>query len=189
MPLVSLSSFCRQHSLPKTSVHTYLTKTLKFNVSQGLSIQAQEAAIAKFSNRASAPSGETQVSLGQIPGNSALPALEGTVSLDQFRSAPLANGIANPGDFIEKMTQFLDQIEQGFDLAELAQESELSEARQQKQAGLKRLNAFRLRAAQYSLKTDLLSQLQGVETGELQGLAAELAAMSTPPPQAQAGEG
>ena len=47
MSNVSLSAFCNAHDLPKSSVHKFL-KAENFDTSQGLSPEAQEAAIAYF---------------------------------------------------------------------------------------------------------------------------------------------
>ena len=187
MPLCSLSSFCKERGFPKTSVHTYLTQTLKFNISQGLSIQAQEAAIAKFSKRGETPASEVHVSGGAPLLNPSLPIAGGSVRLDQFRSGPLQTGFSNGGDFVDRMNEFLDQIEEGFDVAVQVQTAELQDARQQRRQVSKRLGQFRTKASEFSVKSSILSDLQGAASGELQEIAAELMSIVAPsspnPPQ------
>lgn len=46
-----LHTFCKQHNLPKSSVHNFLTKERNFDVSEGLSDEAIEAIRAKFGSQ------------------------------------------------------------------------------------------------------------------------------------------
>lgn len=177
MPLISLHAFCKAHGFPKSSVHTYLTKTCGFNLSSGLTMQAQELAMERFGSKTEEKPAPTDVSTGATEDQQFLGLPPNFVDLGQFRQQSSINPHSDPQAFLNGLNLFLDRIEEGMTAAELSQENKLNETRQIAQQGQKRLNEFRLRASEYRVKSFVLDSLQTQENSTLSGLAQEASDM------------
>lgn len=177
MPLISLHSFCKAHGFPKSSVHTYLSKDCGFNLSSGLTLQAQELAMERFGRRVKAALPPTDVFAGEEGAQQSLDLPPSSVELGQFRRPSTVNPLENPNEFIDGLNQFLDRIEEGMTAAELSQENKLQETRKLAQQGQQRLNQFRLRASEFRMKSFVLDSLQEKENNSLSDLADEASAM------------
>lgn len=188
MPMIPLHTFCKQHQLPKSSVHSYLTKTMGFNLSQGMSAAAQEAALVRFMTQRSNPLPDTQVLGGDCPRQTTLPVVGGQVDLGQFTRSDSTGGLSNGADFFAGLDRFLTGIEQGMDRLEQAKESELNHTRQLKYQGLQRLHGFERRAATFGLKVELLDQLQALEERELGYIASDVQQLGESPGGATPGD-
>lgn len=173
---VSLSSFCKQHDIPKSSAYDR-ARSLGINTSNGLNYEAQTLLLQEFGKRA-AP--KVKVQQGSHQHALTLHIGQAATSLEQFRTDRTRLALTNPREFMTGLTGFLDQIEQGMDQAETQQEQELLQVRQLKRQSQKRIEQFRRRADEYRIKTDVLAHIQNAELDDLQDLAAEVNELGKP---------
>ncbi|HEY9762805.1 MAG TPA: hypothetical protein V6D07_09775 [Trichocoleus sp.] len=164
----SLSAFAQEHNLPKSTVHKR-AKALDIDTSKGLSESAQSILLKEFGLAPTVEvcEGNHKSAIELHPGSSA-------ANLEQFRTDRNRFALSNPKQFVTELTGFLDQIEEGMELAEQQQEQELQQVRQVKRQTVQRVQSFRRRADEYRLRTDILASIQNAELDELQDLAAEV---------------
>lgn len=174
MPLTSLSAFCKQHGLAKTSVHRYLTEELSFRLTDGMTLQAQEAALERFKPRHSEAPPLPDISPSNGHRSLQLAFDADTVDLSQFQSTFSAQVLADPEAFMENLDAFLDQVETGMNAAEQIQFSKLTQTQKTRRKGERRLQDFRLRAVEYRVKDDLVKRLQTEETEALSDIASQV---------------
>ncbi|MBD0270170.1 MAG: hypothetical protein ICV77_17975 [Cyanobacteria bacterium Co-bin8] len=170
---VSLSSFSKQHNLPKSSVYDR-AKALGLNTSHGLNPEAQTRLLREFGKAA-----KPQVTVEEGNHRSAMSLQVGCdrSSLEQFRTDRIRQALANPREFMAGLTGFLNQLEEGMDQAEAHQDQELQTIRQLNRQSLRRIESFRRRADEYRIRTDILASIQNSELDELQDLAQEVNAL------------
>ncbi|HEY9876866.1 MAG TPA: hypothetical protein V6D29_00360 [Leptolyngbyaceae cyanobacterium] len=180
---VSLSSFCKQHDIPKSSAYDR-AKSLGIDTSNGLDYSAQTLLLKEFGKEA-AP--QTTVEQGNHRNALTLTVGSEAASLEQFRTDRVRQALANPREFMSGLTGFLDQLEEGMEQAEAQQEQELLQVRQLKRQSQKRIEQFRRRADEYRLKTDILANIQNAELDDLTALTQEVNALGKP--SAPSGDG
>ena len=180
MPMMSLHGFCQIHGLPKSSVHTYLTKKLNFDLSRGMSMQAQEVALAEFTTARTEASPSPEVSGGGGASRVSLPSSVSSVDLSQFRGDQQSSALSQPDTFFNNLCAFLGEVEAGMEVAEECQMIELTDARALRRRGTARLAAFRRRASEHRLRTEMIGLLQDQEFEDLQSISEEIEGMGKP---------
>ncbi|HEY9879437.1 MAG TPA: hypothetical protein V6D29_13355 [Leptolyngbyaceae cyanobacterium] len=180
---VSLSSFCKQHDIPKSSAYDR-ARSLGINTSNGLNYEAQTLLLQEF-NKQTIP--QVRVEQGNHQKALTLQVGKASTTLEQFRTDRTRLVLTNPREFMSGLTGFLDQLEEGMEQAESQQEQELLQVRQLKRQSQKRIEQFRRRADEYRLKTDILASIQNAELDDLTALAAEVNALGKP--SAPSGDG
>lgn len=168
--MVSVHSFAKQHDIPRSTLYDRC-KALELDTSNGLDEAAQALLLKEFGKEV-----VPQVEVEQGNHRSAMTLQVGAnaANLEQFRTDRTRSALANPREFMTGLTGFLDQIEEGMELAETQQEQELQQLRQVKRQSQKRIEQFRRRADEYRIKTDVLGHIQNAELDELQDLAEEV---------------
>lgn len=176
MSTVSLHSFTKQHNIPKSSAYDRC-KALGISTSHGLDDAAQQTLLREFGKEVPP---QTTVEPGNHSCSLTLQVGTTAANLEQFRTDRIRQQLANPREFMAGLTGFLDQIEAGMDTAEQQQEAELAQLRLLKRQSQRRIHAFRRRADEYRIKTDVLTHIQNAELDELAALADEVNALGKP---------
>lgn len=170
---ISLTRFCKDRDLPKTSVYRRCQE-LKIDITNGL----DEATIARLDQEFAAQVAAKALRPEVLPGNHAsaitLKTEVQATSLEQFRTDRIRQYLSNPQEMMEGIDLVLDSIEEGMEAAELQQEQELQQLRQVKRKAQKRLEQFRRRTDEYRLKTDILASIQNSELDEIEDLQEEV---------------
>ena len=183
----SLSKFCRDTALPKSSVYARC-KELNFDVTNGLTA----AMVASLENEfgvsiaPNPPAPLVAVEVGNHATHKMIHVGAAAASLEQFRTQRDRLQLGNRGEFVTHALGFLDQLEEGMESAEAEQEQELQQIRTAKKQVSKRVEKFRRRSDEYRIKSDLLAQIQNTELEDLEDLAGELTAMGKPAAEAAA---
>lgn len=174
MPLISLHSFCKAHGFPKSSVHSYLTKTCKFDVSKGLTMQAQEVALEKFAKKVKVDVVPPDVLTGNSAEKSSLGPLPNTVDLSQFRSSQKGGQLTGVNASIQAAFSFMDYVEAGMEIHEGQEENRLLDTSGLGAQLSARLGKFQQRKATYEMRTYVLDLLQKGEEKKIEDLVGEL---------------
>ena len=175
---ISLSKFCKDTGLPKSSVYVRCQE-LGFSVGNGLTPEMLTTLENEFDVKAPV-AGKVVVETGNHTTSKMVRVGVGAASLEQFRTTRDRQQLANPKQFMGEALEFLDAIEVGMDEAEAQQEQDLQDLRSTKKRVQKRVEKFRRRADEYRIKSDLMTQIQNTEMEDLEDLAGELSAMGKP---------
>jgi multidrug efflux pump subunit AcrA (membrane-fusion protein) len=180
--MLSLSAFCKDNALPKTSVYRWL-KDNEFDTADGLTTTTQAAILAHF-----APEPEAQEEpQATEPVVTVLGTVEATLEAPTFSSsvalARLRGGDGAIAAYADPMAA-IDQALQLFDAAESAMAADLAQRQallQQTQNAARQMAAkaaaLQAQQAEYKIKSDVMAMLQSQETanlGELLGKAQAL---------------
>ncbi|MBD2259902.1 hypothetical protein [Pseudanabaena sp. FACHB-2040] len=168
--MTSIHAFAKQHDIPRSTLYDRC-KTLGLDTSNGLDYEAQARLLKEFGKEA-VP--QVTVEEGNHRSDMTLHVGQAAASLEQFRTDRTRSALSNPREFMAGLTGFLDQIEQGMELAEAQQEQELQQVRHLKRQSQKRIEQFHRRSDEYRIKTDVLAHIQNAEIDDLADLAEEI---------------
>jgi hypothetical protein len=183
--VISLSQFCKEHDLPKGSVHRYLTQQLGYDLALGMSDDAQAAALDRFDRRAT-----VSASVSVEPGNHFTvldsPNLRGQFSLEQFRDSA-AVAFEDPLAVAQQFTAVADTLigAMGADIRQ--REERLKQARQAQTAIADKTQELRLEQRLYRERAWMLDSAQTESTQALQSSLNQLQSLGKSPGSSQDG--
>ncbi len=195
--MISLNQFCKDHSLPKTSVYRWLTEQ-GHPTNNGIESELQDLILEQFCKPEPAPEPAPEVTQDEPVSPTAItvttgnhcqaltvPAFDGfTVDLAQFRESETLV-IDDPLSVAAQFIATAGAIKQALNGDIKAREQRLHETKQAKDAIATAAQQLELEQRLYKLQT---SQLDHAQTLESQTLAASLAALQSLGKPAPAGE-
>lgn len=175
--IVSLSKFCKDHSIPKSSVHARC-KELNIDTSEGLDDAAQQILANEFNLVSEASMQDVVVPRIEVEQGNHRASIElhtpEQFSLEKFRTERTRQAIANPAEFMAGIDAVVEGLTAAMEQAELAQESELAQTRRIKAAANRRLGDLKARAQEHRLTTDFVALMQNNELEEVGTVADEI---------------
>jgi multidrug efflux pump subunit AcrA (membrane-fusion protein) len=180
--MLSLSAFCKDNALPKTSVYRWL-KDNAFDTTEGITPDAQAAILAHFCPEPEAqPEAQADEPVVTILGT-VTPTLEAPTFNSSVALARLRGGDGSIAAYSDPMAA-INQALEIFDAAEAAMAADLAQRQallQQTQNAARQMAAkaaqLQAQQAEYKIKSDVMALLQGQEQaalGELLGKAQAL---------------
>jgi hypothetical protein len=181
--MISLSQFCKDNALPKTSVYRWL-KDNAFDTTDGLAPDAQAAILAHFAPEPEAQADEPQATpevtvLGTVEATLEAPSFNSSVALARLRGGDGAiSAYADPMAAINQALQLFDAAESAMaqDLAQ--RQSLLSQTQAAARQMAQRAAALQAQQTEYKIKSELLGVIQAQEQANLGEFLAQAQALT-----------
>ena len=180
--MLSLSAFCKDNALPKTSVYRWL-KDNEFDTADGLTTTTQAAILAHFAPEPEAQE-EPQATepvvtvLGTVEATLEAPTFSSSVALARLRGGDGAiAAYADPMAAINQALEIFDAAEAAMAQDLAARQALLQQTQNASRQMAARAAALQAQQAEYKIKSDVMALLQGQEQaalGELLGKAQAL---------------
>jgi len=182
----SLHSFCKEHGLAKSTVHSHLT-ALGHDLSNGLTEAAVADARSRFVTAATAPTAQAVaaqvvVETGNHCSQLATPQQAGAFSLESFRDEGItALTFADPGAVADEFLAVADQLLAGMDADVKARQQRLDATKAAQAKVSSKAQELSLEARLYRLQSGQLDTAQTSETKALQDAVGALQSLGKPP--------